>query len=46
LPLWAKSLWKLMQTPGSNHLMASFYVQAINTVRQVRDFGSSLVRRG
>jgi glycosyltransferase involved in cell wall biosynthesis len=45
LPHWAKRLWSLMQTAGSSHLTASFYVQALNTMRQMRDFGRSLLLR-
>jgi len=43
LPHWAKRLWRLMQTAGSSHLTASFYVQALDTVRKIRDFGRSVL---
>jgi glycosyltransferase involved in cell wall biosynthesis len=46
LPRWAKCLWRLILSPGSNHLSASLYVQALNTMRQMRDFGRSLIKQG
>lgn len=45
LPHWAKRLWSLMQSAGSGRLSASLYVQALNTIRQTRDFGRSLLQR-
>ena len=45
LPHWAKRLWSLMQSAGSSRLAASLYVQALNTMRQMRDFGRSLLQR-
>jgi|WetSurSiteA1Bulk_404760.scaffolds.fasta_scaffold28865_2 glycosyltransferase involved in cell wall biosynthesis len=44
LPNWAKRLWSLMQTAGSSRLAASLYVRALNTIRQMRDFGRSLLQ--
>jgi glycosyltransferase involved in cell wall biosynthesis len=41
---WAKRLWSLIQSDGSSHLAASLYVQALNTMRQMRDFGRSLLQ--
>lgn len=45
LPRWAKRLWSLMQSTGSSRLAASLYVQALDTMRQIRDFGRSLLQR-
>jgi glycosyltransferase involved in cell wall biosynthesis len=45
LPHWAKRLWSLMQSKGSSRLAASLYVQALNTMRQMRDLGRSVLHR-
>ena len=45
LPHWAKRLWNLMQSAGSSRLAASLYVQALNTMRKMRDFGKSVLHR-
>lgn len=45
LPHWAKRLWSLKQDPGSGHLPASLYVQALHAMRQIRDFGRSFLKR-
>ena len=42
---WAKRLWSLTQNTGSSCLRVSLYVQALNTMRQMRDFGKSLLHR-
>ncbi len=45
LPRWGKHLWSLMQDAGSSRLTVSFYVQTLNTIRQMRDFGRSFLKR-
>ena len=46
LPRWARPLWKFMSNRGRRHLTASLYVQFLHSMRQMRDFGRSLIRRG